>query len=152
MDLSWFSLSKMPDPSLRDMLIPTFHKLSELWEDENCLFDHPSDTNEDDCDYEEMSSISQSFNQDDLKWPHQRPQLVKRSFWVIGYQIEMEKFAGKKELKLHFTVQEKRIFCPSCLKKTILYSIMKLEDFWRKCIFLNIFLMIGTLLITQSEV
>ena len=56
-----FSFCKTSNPSLRGR-IPTFHQLPELCENEYCLSDDPSETNEGDCDFELMLSIPHCFN------------------------------------------------------------------------------------------
>ena len=48
------------------MPIQTFYQLPETCEDEYCLSDHTSESNEGDSDCEGMSSIPQYFNQGEL--------------------------------------------------------------------------------------
>ena len=53
-------------PYSENLPILTFHQLLELCENEYYLFDHRSNTNEGNCNYEWMSSIPQRFNQTEL--------------------------------------------------------------------------------------
>ena len=99
-------------PHSEEVLIPLFYQLPEFCEEKFCLSD-PSDTNEDDCDYEVMSSIPQCFNQDELNDLTRDLNLVSRM---------NEKNLLKQETKITFyPYKRKRVYYPSSFKKTLVF-------------------------------
>lgn len=79
--------ARRPVPHSEEVPMPTFHQLPELCEDECCPSDRTSDTNEDESDVINSSTFQRGW----VKWPHQRSQLVKTTFWITGFQVERQK-------------------------------------------------------------
>ena len=93
--------ARCPIPHIEDVSVPKFHQLPELCEDDYCLSDHSSETNEGDRDYEETSSVPKCFNHGELKDLTRDINLSKEVSELLTYRLK-EKILTEKRTKIIF--------------------------------------------------